>query len=292
MPKRFLLVLIILLQTVFCLEVPKLTGRINDQANLLSTEQRQQLDDFLMSYERQTSNQLAVLIIPSLAGDSLEDFSIRVVEKWQLGQKGKNNGLLLLIALQERKIRFEVGYGLEPKITDAFSGELIREVLAPAFRENRFYDGIYSALYAITQKIGAEFQPDNFQKPVYRVDQSGVNNIPEGNLEVILILAIMFGFMAKSIGTVNYRRGFWGSIFLPIVVFMFLGIPFSLPLLLMLIIFGFPFTFIMILISTIFGMMGRGGFYGGGFGGGSSGGFGGFSGGGGSFGGGGSSGGW
>ncbi len=289
---KYLLIGLVFLSLSSALDVPKLVGRVNDQAKLLTIQEQQQLEDFLAGYERETSNQLAVLIIPSLDGESLEDYSMRVAEKWKLGVKGKDNGLLLLIALNDKKIRIEVGYGLEGPVTDVFTGEVIREIIAPAFRQGDYYQGIYDALFAVAKKVGGEFTPDKYSAPVYGVDHANVtSNINEGNLEGVFFSLLMFGILAGSMGKVTYRRGFWGSVFLPLIVFMFLGIPFSLPLLLLLLVFGFPFTFILIILVKIFGSGGGGRFSSGGF---SSGGssFGGFSGGGGGFGGGGSSGGW
>ena len=176
--------------SLFALNVPQLHGRVNDYAGMLSVEQRQNIDDLLMQYEQQTSNQFAVLTITSLDGDSLEDFSMRTVEKWKLGQKGKNNGLLLLIVKNDRKIRIEVGYGLEPVITDAYSGEVIRDILAPSFRDGNFAQGIADALYALMQKAGSEFTSDH--KPVYRVDQT-----PAGPPDIlVMIIVFLFIFFA------------------------------------------------------------------------------------------------
>lgn len=283
---------LIFLNLLFSLNVPPLSGRVNDQVNLLTLQERQQLDDFLMAYEKETSNQFVLLIIPSLKGESLEGFSIRVAEQWQLGQKGKNNGLLLLVALRERQVRVEVGYGLEGAVTDVFSGEVIRSILAPAFQEGKFYEGFYAAFYALAQKAGGEFSAGQYQQPVYRFDQSGRTRsaLNEGKIESAFMAFLLFGFFAGGMKGAGLKRGFLGSVFLPLIVFTLLGVPFSIPLLLMLLIFGFPFTFLLIVFSTAVGSM-RGGFYGGrSFGG--SGGFGGFSGGGGGFGGGGASGRW
>lgn len=280
---------LIILNLLVALPVPTLTGRVNDQANLLSVQERQQLDDFLMLYEKESSNQFVLLIIPSLKEESLEGFSIKVAEKWQLGQKGKDNGLLLLIALQEHQVRLEVGYGLEGVITDAFSGEVIRTVLAPAFQQSKFYDGFYAAFYALAEKASGEFSADQHTLPVYRVDQSGrsAGMLNEGQVESAFIALLLFGFLAGGMSGAGVKRGFLGSVFLPLIAFTLLGIPFSFTLLLLLLVFGFPLTFFMIFFSSIFGSL-LGGFYGG-RGGGSSGGF---SGGGGGFGGGGASGRW
>lgn len=288
---KFIIFPIIIFCFAWSFEVPVLSGRVNDYARILTTSEQQQLDDFLAEYEQKTSNQLVLLTLTSLEGESLEDFSIRTVDKWKLGQKAKDNGLLLLVVKNERKVRVEVGYGLEPTITDAFCGELIREVIAPSFQNGNYYQGIYDAFYNITEKIGGEFSTDRYSKPVYRVDQTNPGNISEGKLEFIFFSLIFFGVIMSAVKMNFVAKGFFGSFFLPLLAFMLLGIPFSLPLLIMLLIFGWPFTFLAIVLFNIFSAFGgMGGFYGGSSHGGSS--FGGFSGGGGGFGGGGSSGSW
>ena len=98
---------------VFALDVPKLKGRINDYAGILNSSEESQLESVLRKTEAKTSSQVVLLTIPSLEGENLEDYSIRVVEKWQIGQKEYDNGALLLVALAEKKVRIEVGYGLE-----------------------------------------------------------------------------------------------------------------------------------------------------------------------------------
>lgn len=128
------------------LEVPPLTGPVEDKASILSREEKQELEQFLLALDRQTGVQIAVLTIPSLEGESLEAFSIKTAETWALGQEGEDNGVLLLVALAERAIRIEVGYGLESELTDAKSGLIIRSVMAPRFREERYGQGIIEAV--------------------------------------------------------------------------------------------------------------------------------------------------
>jgi uncharacterized protein len=291
--RLYILFFSLLLGFGLSLEVPRLIGRVNDYAKILSPQERQQLDDSLAGYEEQTSNQIAILTISSLAGDSLEDFSIRTAESWKLGQKNKNNGILILVVKNDRKIRIEVGYGLEPKITDAFSGQVIRQIITPAFRKGKYYQGLNDAVVALTEKIGTEFTSDRLSRPVYRVDQLSLAgaNINENSMQSVLITLFIFGLLASGVKTHWAKKGFLGSVVLPLIIFMLLGVPFSLPLLLILLLFGWPFTFVAIVAMKILQlfMWGRGGILMGGAG---SGGFGGFSGGGGSFGGGGSSGSW
>jgi uncharacterized protein len=134
------------------LDVPTLSAHVNDHANLLSPSERSALEAKLAAYEQATGHQLALLVIPSLEGDPIEDFSIRAVEAWKLGAKGRDDGLLMIVAPNDRKMRIEVGYGLEGEITDAFSASILREVLTPAFRQQRYGEGIARAFDLLMAK--------------------------------------------------------------------------------------------------------------------------------------------
>jgi uncharacterized protein len=139
------------------LEIPRPEGYVNDHANLLSEREKAGLESLLRRFEAETTNQVVLLTIPSLEEDSLEDFSIRVAEAWKPGQEGRDNGVIFLVAVKERKVRIEVGYGLEGALTDAQSGRIIRNLVAPAFRENDYYGGIQAGLVGILQSIQGEF---------------------------------------------------------------------------------------------------------------------------------------
>jgi len=138
------------------LEVPRLAGRVNDLAGLLDAGQRAALEAKLEAYERGSGHQFALLSVPSLEGDSLEDFSIRVVESWKLGKRGKDDGVLLLVAKQERQMRIEVGYGLEGDIPDAIASRIVREVIQPAFRQGDFHGGLDQAFSLLMRAAGGE----------------------------------------------------------------------------------------------------------------------------------------
>jgi len=140
----------------YALDVPPLVGRINDQAELLSPAVEQRLTERLVEYEKTTGHQLAVLTIPTLGGDPLEDFSIRVVEQWKLGKQGKDDGILLLVVAQDRKMRIEVGYGLEGDLPDAIAGRIVRDEMAPRFRQGDFAGGIETAINRIIARTGGE----------------------------------------------------------------------------------------------------------------------------------------
>jgi len=137
--------------SAWALAPPSLSGRVTDLAGQLDAEAKQGLTERLAQYERQSGHQFAVLIVPSLQGDAIENFSLRVVEKWKLGGAKPDDGLLLLVALAERKIRIEVGYGLEGNIPDAVAARVIRETIQPAFRDQDFAGGLSRGLTALMQ---------------------------------------------------------------------------------------------------------------------------------------------
>lgn len=127
------------------LEVPAFTGLVVDKADLLSSSDQARLTARLESFQAATTGQMAVLIVPSLKGDSIEDFGIRVADKWKVGRKGVDNGLILIVARDDRAMRIEVGYGFEGRINDARAGDVIR-AMGPAFREGHYAQGILGAV--------------------------------------------------------------------------------------------------------------------------------------------------
>jgi uncharacterized protein len=141
------------------LEVPdRPIGRVTDLTGTLTQGQIASLEQKLAAFERETTNQIAVLMIPSLEGDSLEDYSIRLAEKWKIGQQGRNNGVILLIVKNDRKLRIEVGYGLEGALPDALAGTIIRNEIGPRFREGQFYQGIDEGINAIIAATRGEYK--------------------------------------------------------------------------------------------------------------------------------------
>lgn len=278
------LMLVVGSQQAIGLEVPKLTGHINDQARMLSPSTVQQLEGSLAAFAGQDSTQIVVLTIASLDGEALEDYSLRVVEQWRLGQKGLDNGALLLVAKNDRKIRIEVGYGLEGKLTDLIAGRIIRDVIGPQFRNGNFDQGIIDGVSAIMATVKGEFTAPADQT----AGSSGGD--PEGML-VMLIFAMLF--LGRIFSRHKVLAAGVGGVVAPIIGFITLGAKWLILLALI------PVGAIAGLIAAAAGgsAIGRSSGHGsgwssGGFGS-SSGGFGGgFSGGGGGFGGGGASGGW
>ncbi len=140
------------------LNVPPLSGRVVDLAHVLSPATTTQLSETLQAHETKTSNQVAVLIVPSLEGEPLFDVSHRVATTWKLGAKGTDNGVLLLIAIKERKIRLEVGYGLEGVLTDARAAQIIRNDIAPKFLAGDVPGGVTAGVLAVLHTIEGTYQ--------------------------------------------------------------------------------------------------------------------------------------
>jgi uncharacterized protein len=271
-----LLALAVFAATALALGVPRLTGRVNDTAGLLSPAAVTRLDAQLAEFERTDSTQVVVLTIPSLEGQPLEDYAIKVAQAWGIGQKGKDNGVLLLVSKADRKVRIEVGYGLEGRLTDALTGRIIDHAIVPAFKAGQFDAGIEAGVAAIIAGARGEYQG---------APESGTASGHDDNaLFGLFVLAVVLSSLLSGLPTLA-RIGLFGLI-LP-VAGAFFGL--SLVLLALLAVAGVVLGLVGPFLSR-----GRSGRHGGGFyvGGGSSGGGGGFSGGGGSFGGGGSSGSW
>lgn len=235
---------------------PKLTGRVVDNANILSPATEQQLTAKLQTLEQQTTRQVVVVTLPSLQGYEIEEYGYQLGRTWKIGQKGEDNGALLIVAPNERKVRIEVGYGLEPVLTDALSSVILQQQVLPRFRDGDMEGGVVAGAEALIQQLAL---PDEQAKA--RVAQAAAAparaepGLPP--FAVLFILFFIFMMLRGMFGGRRGRRGLGGAL---------------------------PWI--------ILAGMGSGGGHRGGWGGGSFGGGGGFSGGGGSFGGGGSSGGW
>lgn len=121
---------------------PKLTGRVVDGAGMLSEADKQLISQKLQQLEAKSTDQLVVVTLPGLQGYSIEDFGVRLGRHWQIGQKDKNNGVLLIVAPKDRKVRIEVGYGLEGTLTDTLSGNIVHNRILPLFRKGKMSDGI------------------------------------------------------------------------------------------------------------------------------------------------------
>lgn len=126
--------------------VPAFKDYVNDYANVIDSRTEQEMNNYLGNLERSTGVQLAVLTVPSLKGEDIASFSVRTAENWGVGRNGKDNGALLILAMEERDVRIEVGYGLEDKLTDAKCGLILRNVIIPEFRDGNYSQGLYKGI--------------------------------------------------------------------------------------------------------------------------------------------------
>ena len=197
-------------RAAYARDVPTLQAHVNDTASMLSADERTRLEQKLSDYEHKTGRQFALLTIDSLEGEDLEGFSIRVVEAWKLGQKGKDSGLLLLIVKNDHKLRIEVGYGLEGTVTDAFSSRVIRNILKPALRAGAVESGIDQAFGALMAQAAGEDQPNNaLDTPEPARDSRGSSHV-FGWIVLLLFLAPVL-IPILLFGSRGGRGGRWGG---------------------------------------------------------------------------------
>jgi uncharacterized protein len=145
--------------------VPKLVARVTDQTGTLSVAQRDALEARLRAFEEAKGSQVAVLLVPTLGGEVIEEFAGRVADTWQLGRKGVDDGVLFVVALQERKMRIHTGRGVQGTLTDALSKRIVAEIVAPHFRAGDFPGGIAAGVEAILKAVEGEGLPAPSRKP-------------------------------------------------------------------------------------------------------------------------------
>ena len=264
-------------------EIPDLKVRINDYADMFSEDTEKALDQKLADLEKTDSTQIAVLSVNSLEGNPIEEFSIKTAEKWKIGQKGKDNGIILLFSKTDRKIRIEVGYGLEDKLTDLTAGRIIDNEITPMFKAGKYDEGLNKGIDSIISAVKGTYASDNSEEIESK-------NSPIMIVIILFVVIFILGKIKKILG------GITGAIAFPL-MFYNLYTEVSIISIILLIPFGFIVGLIIPFLGTLFLLNSMGGRRGGGFSGGSGfsgGGFSGgsFSGGGGRFGGGGASGGW
>ena len=261
--------------------IPQLTAPVTDLTGTLSADQRVQLTGKLAAFETQKGAQIAVLLVPTVKPEAIEQYSIRVAEAWKLGRKGVDDGVLLLIAKQDKKLRIEVGYGLEGALNDATAKRIISETITPRFKQGDFYGGIDAGLDAIIKVVGGEALP-----PPGRVTNTG--SAPAGisdQLETLLFVGFILVFVVGGV-----LRAIFGRFLSAGIIGGVAGVLASL-IISSLFVAG-TIGVVAFVVSLFAGSSGGGWFPGGGSWGGGGGRSGGFSGGGGGFGGGGASGDW
>lgn len=261
--------------------VPPLTARVTDQTATLTAEQASALEQTLRAFEALKGSQIAVLMVPTTAPETIEQYSLRVVEQWKLGRQNVDDGALLIIAKDDRTLRIEVGYGLEGALNDATSKRIVSEVITPYFRQGDFYGGISAGIGQMIRVIDGEALPPPTARPATSSD-AFFRQLP-----IILFLVVAIGGVLRALLGRLPGAAVGGAI-IAVVAWLLIG---AITVALIAGVVAFLFTLLGGaggrggLGGYPGGLGGRGGFGGGGFGGG-------FSGGGGSFGGGGASGRW
>ena len=261
--------------------VPPLTGRVTDQTATLTAEQQAALEQTLQAFEVRKGSQLAVLILPTTAPETIEQYALRVAEQWKLGRKKIDDGAILVIAKTDRTLRIEVGYGLEGALNDATSKRIISEIITPRFKQGDFSGGITAGVDQIMRVIDGEPLPEPNTRPA-----GGTADIQQYVPVFLIVALVLGGLLRATLGRVPGALATGGAV--GVIAWLFAG---AVSIALIAGVIALLFT----LLSSSMGGRGvrghRGGFGAGGFGRGGFGG-GGFGGGGGGFGGGGASGRW
>ncbi len=155
--------LILIAQSVWAYNIPDKSSRlVNDYTQTLSTSEQQMLEQKLLAYNDSTSTQVAIVIIPSLDGEEVSAYAVKLAEQWGIGRKDKDNGVLLLISIQDRRVTIQTGYGMEGVLPDAICKRIIEQEIKPAFQQSDYYGGIDKATTAIFKFAAGEYTADNY----------------------------------------------------------------------------------------------------------------------------------
>ncbi len=190
----FLLFLLCTHLISFAQDIPNLPNPprlVNDLAGVLTPEQRETLEQKLVQYDDTTSTQIAIVTVPSLQGYDVADYAVRLGEKWGVGRASKDNGILLLVAPQEKRVTIQIGYGLEGAIPDVTAGNIIQNEIRPHFQSNNYYQGINAATTALMKAAAGEYEAEP------RAAEDGDGSLPSGFVVILIIILIIF-FIRKN----------------------------------------------------------------------------------------------
>lgn len=180
-------------------QVPPNEGWVTDRAGILQTQEEQALEALMESYQRGTTHEIALLIVPSLDGEAIEPFALAVARSWGIGKEKENNGALIVVATEDRKLRIEVGRGLEGSLPDSVCGRIIRDVITPPFRAGQYFEGLRDGITTIHAAIGGDYGP---------LEQHGSRDSGSGWIGLLPLLLI--GVMAAS--RRRHRSGLGGAL--------------------------------------------------------------------------------
>jgi len=194
---------------------PQSSGYVNDFAGVLSQEEQGKLETLCQKLEQKTGAEMAIVSVPSVAPLDTKEYAVKLFEKWKIGKKGKDNGILVLLALQEKRIEIEVGYGLEGVVNDAKAGEILDKYVVPYFKEGKFGDGLYSGAVEIATLIAQEGQGEEKRGQKALPPQIKINPWIVGGIVMILLLVIFAS---------GLTAGLFGALFGALWGFFFAGI--------------------------------------------------------------------
>jgi uncharacterized protein len=190
---------------------PRLTGRVVDEAALLSAPVRERITGWLAEFERASKRQLVVVTVKDLQGYPIEDFGYRLGRAWGIGEKDKNTGAILLVALKEREVRIEVGYGLEGELTDAISRAIIEKDILPSFKDGNYEQGIINGTAAILKVLGWDGATPGATINAPESAQESAQELPPIPVLILIILFVIFRFGRNAFFGGRHGRGVWGA---------------------------------------------------------------------------------
>lgn len=186
------------------LGVPPLRGRVNDYARIIAAKDAASLEHLLAQFEQETGHRVAILTVSSLEGEDIESFGIRVADSWKIGQKGFDNGVILIVVPRDRKLRLEVGYGLEGVLPDAIASRILRDFIISRFRAHDYSGGVVAGTQAVLKVIRQEPLP-----AAARASRRNETAFPP--TVVFAILFALFGIIAVSSSMTRRRSDIWGT---------------------------------------------------------------------------------
>ncbi|EMY14369.1 PF04536 family protein [Leptospira weilii str. Ecochallenge] len=175
--------------------IPSLRTQITDTTSTLTNAQKSSLTDTLIAFEKRKGSQIAVLIVGSTGDWAIEEYAVKVFETWKLGRKGIDDGILIVVAIQDHKTRIEVGYGLEGTIPDAIAKRIIEEFMIPRFREGNYFQGISDGIDKLILKIDGEELPETNKTPTFLevINENSEYIIPYSVLSIFAAILLMAG---------------------------------------------------------------------------------------------------
>lgn len=194
--------------------IPPPVGYVNDRADLISEAGRAKLEAFLDQVQKKTGAEFAVLTMPTVAPETVDQFKERVFQAWQIGKKGEDNGLLMVLAVEERELKFETGYGLEGVLPDGLQSRIFRDRMAPLFRSGDFEGGITAGVLECARRIAAEKNVTlewNGEELRYTGGKGPKEGRLIGLIVAVVVLFIILSIISNSGGPRRRRRGWYGG---------------------------------------------------------------------------------